>query len=84
MLVVHLLRHYAESAHIVTSENKSLTCVQLQDYIQTHLSRDLSLTELVSVINISSTYFASVFKQAMGILPHQYVIEQRVERAKLM
>nr|WP_322711299.1 AraC family transcriptional regulator [Nostoc sp. ChiSLP03a]MDZ8212502.1 AraC family transcriptional regulator [Nostoc sp. ChiSLP03a] len=87
LLVVYLLRHYAESVHIIIPENRSLTRVQLQqaiDYIQMHLSRDLSLTELASVINISPTYFASVFKQAMGISPHQYVIQQRVEQAKLM
>ncbi|PSB46890.1 AraC family transcriptional regulator [Cyanosarcina cf. burmensis CCALA 770] len=72
---------------IVTSQNRTLTHTQLQqatDYIQTHLNRDLSLAELASVICISPTYFASLFKQAMGISPHQYVIQQRVERAKLM
>ncbi|MGC1308415.1 MAG: helix-turn-helix transcriptional regulator [Phormidesmis sp.] len=35
-------------------------------------------------VNISPTYFASLFKQAMGISPHQYVIQQRVEREKVM
>jgi len=35
-------------------------------------------------INISPTYFASLFKQAMAVSPHQYVIQQRVEQAKLM
>ncbi|MBD2069552.1 helix-turn-helix transcriptional regulator [Leptolyngbya sp. FACHB-671] len=54
------------------------------DYIQTHLDRDLSLAEVAGVINISPTYFASLFKQAMGISPHQHVIQQRVEKAKLM
>jgi AraC family transcriptional regulator len=71
----------------ITSKNRSLSHVQLQqaiDYIYTHLNRDLSLAELASVINISPTYFASLFKQAMGTSPHQYVIQQRVERAKLM
>jgi AraC family transcriptional regulator len=36
------------------------------------------------IADISPTYFASLFKRAMGISPHQYVIQQRVERAKLM
>ena len=66
---------------------KGLTHIRLQqvlDYIQTHLDRELSLAELAEVINVSSTYFASLFKQAMGISPHQYVIKQRVERAKVM
>jgi AraC family transcriptional regulator len=86
-LTIHLLRHYSEVAQIITPENRSLTRTQLQqaiDYIQTHLNRDLSLAELASVIRISPTYFASLFKQAMGISPHQYVIQQRVERAKVM
>ncbi|MDV2997503.1 MAG: Exoenzyme S synthesis regulatory protein ExsA [Chroococcidiopsis sp. SAG 2025] len=87
VLVIHLLRHYSIFAPTITSQNRNLTHTQLQqaiDYIQTHLNRDLSLAELASVICISPTYFASLFKQAMGISPHQYVIQQRVERAKLM
>ncbi|WP_216595711.1 AraC family transcriptional regulator [Myxosarcina sp. GI1] len=56
---------------------------QAIDYIQAYLNRGLSLAELASVINISPTYFASLFKQAMGISPHQYAIQQRVERAKI-
>ncbi|NMG20240.1 AraC family transcriptional regulator [Brasilonema bromeliae] len=85
VLVIHLLRHYSKSAQIITSENRSLTHAQLQqaiDYIHTHLNRDLSLAEIAEVINISPTYFASLFKRATGISPHQYVIQQRVERAK--
>jgi AraC-like DNA-binding protein len=76
-------------------KHKGLTRSQLQqvlDYIQTYLDsaeptlreRDLSLAELAQVINISPTYFASLFKQAMEIAPHQYVIQQRVERAQTM
>ena len=67
----------------ITSQNRSLTHTQLQqaiDYIQTYLNRDLSLAELASVIGISPTYFASLFKQAMGNSPHQYVIQQRERR----
>ncbi|MEP0925435.1 AraC family transcriptional regulator [Leptolyngbya sp. ST-U4] len=68
-------------------KHKGLTRTQLQqvlNYIHTHLDRDLSLAELADVINISPTYFASLFKQAIEISPHQYVIQQRVEQAKLM
>ncbi|KAM3093324.1 AraC family transcriptional regulator [Phormidesmis sp. 146-12] len=68
-------------------KHKGLTCTQLQqvlDYIQTHLDRDLSLVELAETLNLSPTYFASAFKQAIDISPHQYVIQQRVEQAKSM
>ena len=86
-LVIHLLRHYSEVAQIFTPENRSLTSKQLQqaiDYIHTHLDRDLSLSQIAKIINISPTYFSSLFKRATGTSPHQYVIQQRVERAKLM
>jgi AraC-like DNA-binding protein len=44
----------------------------------------LSLAELAETLNLSPTYFASAFKQAIEISPRQYVIQQRVEQAKLM
>jgi AraC family transcriptional regulator len=86
-LVIHLLRHYSTVKQTITSDNRSLTSKQLQqaiDYIHTNLDRDLSLFQLAKVINISPTYFASLFKRATGTSPHQYVIQQRVEKAKLM
>lgn len=87
VLVIHLLRHYSTFTQTITSQNRSLTHAQLQravDYIHTYLDRDLSLVEIAGVINISPTYFASLFKRATGISPHQYVIKQRVERANLL
>jgi AraC family transcriptional regulator len=87
VLVIHLLRHYSTFTQPITFEDKSLTRTRLQqaiEYIHTHLDRDLSLVEIAQVINISPTYFASLFKGATGISPHHYVVQQRVERAKLL
>lgn len=86
-LVIHLLRHYSTLTQSIASPHSSFTRNQLQqaiDYIHAHLNRDLSLAELASVVNISPNYFASLFKQTMGISPHQYIIQQRIERAKVM
>lgn len=57
---------------------------QAIDYIHTHLDNDLSLGQIAGAINISPTYFASLFKRVIGISPHQYVIQQRVKRAKVL
>ncbi|BDA74058.1 hypothetical protein CAL7716_082240 [Calothrix sp. PCC 7716] len=87
VLVIHLLRHYSTKAQIISSNNKTLTGAQLQqalDYIHTHLDEDLSLVQIAEVVNISPTYFASLFKITTGNSPHQYVIQQRVERAKML
>lgn len=87
VLVIHLLRNYSTLIKPIASPNSRFSRIQIQqaiDYIHTYLNRDLSLAELASIVNISPTYFASLFKQEMGISPHQYVIRQRVEQAKSM
>jgi AraC family transcriptional regulator len=52
------------------------------DYIQARLSQDLSLTAIAAEIGVSRCHFATQFRQAMGLAPHQYVSQQRVEKAK--
>jgi len=86
VLVIHLLRHYS-SLPPINAARHSLTHNRLQiaiDYIHAHLDGDLSMVQIASSVNSSPTYFASSFKRATGISLHQYVIKQRVERAKLL
>lgn len=52
------------------------------EYIQAHLGSDLSLDTMADQIGMSRCYFATQFKQSMGITPHQYVNQQRIEKAK--
>ena len=85
VLVIHLLRHYSTSTQNIIPKHGGLTASQLRqtiDYVQTHLDQNLSLAEIAAAINISPTYFSRLFKRATGRSPHQYVIQQRVERAK--
>jgi AraC family transcriptional regulator len=52
------------------------------DYMQCHLDHNMTLSELAKLVDLTPRYFCEVFKQAMGRPPHQFQIEQRVERAK--
>ena len=84
-LVVHLLRYYSTQGHQTVSCNGGLPQYKLRlviDYINDYLERDLSLNELAAIAQLSSYHFSRVFKQSTGISPYQYVIQQRVERAK--
>ncbi len=86
VFVIHLLRHYSSVQPTITDRHSlNHTRVQMAiDYIHAHLDRDLSLVQIAESSNISPTYFAGLFKRATGNSPHQYVIKQRVERAKLL
>jgi len=52
------------------------------DYISSNLERSITLSELSALVQLTPRYFCSAFKQAMGKPPHQYLIEQRVQRAR--
>lgn len=86
-LAVHLVRNYSSHHHksIHLPSGLSPTILkQVLDYINDHLEQDLSLEELASIAQISLYHFCRSFKQSTGFAPHQYVIRQRVERAKLL
>ena len=54
----------------------------VEDYIHAHLDQNIALADLARVAHLSEFHFARLFKQTTGLPPHQFVIHQRVERAK--
>jgi AraC family transcriptional regulator len=84
-LAVHLLRRYGTCrppAGACPSELSKPKLRRTTAYIEAHLARPLSVTELAAVAHTSPAYFVRLFKQATGQTPHQYVIMCRIERAK--
>lgn len=86
-LMLHLLHHYGTVAPKLRAYTDGLSKRRLRrvlDYIHTHLDQDLGLVELAALLQLSPHYFAHLFKQAMGLSPYQYVLQQRIERAKTL
>jgi AraC family transcriptional regulator len=52
------------------------------EFIEAHLSEELSLARLAAVAEMSVSHFRAGFRESVGAAVHQYVIERRVERAK--
>ena len=52
------------------------------DYVGDNLAGSLTLSEISRAANISPYHFSRLFKESTGRSPHQYVIRERVERAK--
>lgn len=52
------------------------------DYIEAHLDERMTIEELAGVVGMGSYRFARAFRRAVGIPPHRYVLERRIERAK--
>ena len=84
-LAAYLLRHYSTQGHRTIGCDGGLPQYKLRlviDYINDYLERELSLSELAAIAQLSQYHFCRAFKQAIGLSPHQYLIQQRVERAK--
>lgn len=85
VLAVQLLHHYGTSQAQLPIYEGGLPPYQLRqvlDYIDAGLAAEIKLADLSGVLGISPFHFARLFKQSMGISPHQYLIQQRVDRAK--
>lgn len=54
------------------------------EFIEEHLSEKIGLSTLSALAQLSPYHFARVFKQALGIPPHRYHMNRRVERAKAL
>jgi AraC family transcriptional regulator len=86
-LAIHLLRKYCTTKPKGFSYSGGLSLVKLQEikeYINEHLDRDLKLVELAAIAQISPYHFLRLFKQSIGLTPHQYILQRRIERAKFL
>lgn len=85
VLAVELLRNYSATQPSVSLYSGGLSDRQLLtviDYINDNLAEEIKLLDLAQLLGMSQFHFSHLFKQSIGIPPHQYVIQQRVERAK--
>ncbi len=57
---------------------------QVKDYIIANLNMDLSLEHCARQVNLSQGYFSNLFKKVLGISFQQFVIHEKMEKAKSM
>ncbi|MHC5853171.1 AraC family transcriptional regulator [Nostoc sp.] len=84
-LAIHLLRNYCTTQPKLSSYANGLSQAilkQVTEYIHEHLHQDLKLADLSAIAQLSPYHFLRLFKQRMGITPHQYILQRRIEKAK--
>jgi transcriptional regulator GlxA family with amidase domain len=57
---------------------------RVREYMEVHLGEGIDLSMLAGVVGISVHHFARQFKQSVGVTPHVYLTQKRVERAQEM
>ncbi len=83
-LTAHVLATYANPTFTQPS-GPALTRTQLKrsiDFMNDNATRDLALSEIAAVANMSKYHFAKSFREMMKIAPHQYLVKLRIEKAR--
>jgi AraC family transcriptional regulator len=57
---------------------------RIKELVHAKMEDDLSLDEMAESVGLSTAHFARMFRKSTGETPHQFVLRQRVERAKAM
>ncbi len=90
LLGVHLIRNYSSIRRSQTKQlakTASLSILQvkqLQDFIEDNLDQKISIVQLASLVHLSQFHFARAFKEAVGTTPHRYLVQRRIDRAKIL
>ncbi|KAB7898632.1 helix-turn-helix domain-containing protein [Rouxiella sp. S1S-2] len=85
LLVTHLARQYTQLQWALPTVRGGLSpsvLNRVKEYIHVQLAAPLQLAELAGIAGLSEFHFARMFKQSMGIAPHQYVMNARIIRAE--
>lgn len=85
LLAIHVLRNYSadklKAPQIKYGREQRFMRVVLE-YINNNLDKDISLNELATISNTSTFHFAHLFKNTIGLAPHQYIMQQRIGKSK--
>jgi AraC family transcriptional regulator len=57
---------------------------RIKELVDARMEDDLSLDDMAQSVGLSTAHFARMFRKSTGETPHQFVLRQRLERAKDM
>ena len=65
-------------------KRSDIDLVKILDYIETHLSEQITLKDLTKLVHFDKSYLIARFKRIFGVPPMQYINLLRIERAKVL
>lgn len=86
-LSVHLIRRYSNLRTSENVESIKLAARALQraiDFIESHLGSDVTIGDVAKELSISTAHFGHAFRGSMGVPPHRYIVERRIELARTL
>lgn len=79
--VVALLQRHTSTLQVSRKESR-FDLDTIDRYIEQHLTRKITVAQLAGSVFLGESQFHSLFKDQLGITPHQYVLTKRIDMAK--
>jgi AraC family transcriptional regulator len=86
-MAVTLVNSHAVRHHPVQFSRGGLGSARLRrikELVHAKMEDDLGLDDMAQAVGLSTAHFARMFRKSTGKTPHQFVLRQRLERAKGM
>lgn len=84
LLLNHLIQNYSNvqwKLPYVSGGLSPYTLNRVLEWIQHHLHLPITIADLALQANLSEYHFAHMFKKSVGIAPHQFVLQTRLQHA---
>lgn len=82
-LSAHLLRNHSSVSRLPDPSGSNHDQVRrAAEFIQDNFQQNLRLADVAAVAHLSEFHFARLFRQVMGVSPHKFLIERRIEHAQ--
>jgi AraC family transcriptional regulator len=85
LCVLRLLQERPGDRRVASARLGNVPLRRVIDYIEANLGNAaLSIAELAAIAGTSPFHFARAFRASLGCPPHRFLVERRVERAKVL
>ena len=79
-----ILRHADDPPVLYRTGKEHESVAQIKNYIEAHFAENISIDELTEITQLSRFHMIRVFKESVGIPPHAYLRQVRIQQAKSM
>ena len=71
-----------KSDKVKAQGKERLTIKAVKDYLREHYGENISISELAGMVGLSANYLIRTFRKAVGLPPHAYQMQVRIQEAK--
>lgn len=77
-----LSRHAKKTKPLLKLANEPLVVRRMREYLDAHFAENISMQSMSDSMGLSPFYMARLFNKMVGLPPHAYQVQRRIQKAK--